>query len=41
MHDTGSRVILSLKDFTSPEVIRAAELLFIKEDSVDRHETPP
>jgi hypothetical protein len=41
MHDTGNRVILSLKDFTSPEVIRAAELLFIKEDSVDRHETPP
>jgi hypothetical protein len=28
MHNSGNRVILTLKDFTSPEVIRAAETLF-------------
>ena len=37
MHDTGSRTILTLKDFTSPEVIRAAERLFVKEVSAGKH----
>jgi hypothetical protein len=31
MHDSGNRVILTLQDFTYPEVIRAAESMFVME----------
>ena len=31
MHDTGNRVILTMKDFTNPEVIQAAASMFLME----------
>ena len=34
MHDSGNRVILTLNDFINYEVIQAAEILFVEEESI-------